>query len=146
MPLLACEEEANQRVNTGQTQQGFFRYCKLVQQISLCSHCDCVTLGNAVSICWFTLLYVVSYFVVCLKTHLPMCGSRQSSFFFCKVFCVTLVDLQKGIQIGMLKHWRGGLLTASEPERMRHLWKPCCCSLRWGMVACLTRLVCPFPV
>lgn len=29
MPLLACEEEANQCVNTAQTQQGFFQVLQI---------------------------------------------------------------------------------------------------------------------
>lgn len=82
MPLLACEEEANQGVNTAQTQQAFFRYCKLIEQIFLCSHCDCVTLGNAVSICCFTLLYMVSLSLFVWRLAFPCMEVVSRNFFF----------------------------------------------------------------
>lgn len=60
--------------------------------------------------------------VVCLKTHLPMQGSRESSFFFCKVFCVTPVDLQKGKQV--LECLNTGEEDCCQPQSLR-VWDTC---------------------
>lgn len=76
-----------------------------------------------------------------------MHGSCESSFFFCKVFCVTSVDLQEGRQV--LKCSNTGEDDSCQPWSLwveEAYFKRCCCSPRWGTMACLSRWVCPLPV